>query len=58
MLNKYFALSEKMDKMVEGGMNEYNPVVRSMARKLWKMYKSATKEEQVIIDGYHHLYFK
>lgn len=57
-IEEYITLSEKADELVDGGMNALNPIVRSICRKLWKLYWSATREEQLAIDGYNNIPFK
>lgn len=58
MVEMYCKLSIKMDEMIKKDkMHSDNPIVRSMGRKLWKMYKAATKEEKLQIEAFENIYF-
>lgn len=50
MLEKYWSLLDKVDRMVDSGRNPLEPVIRSMERQLAKIYRALTPEERVIVD--------
>ena len=58
MLERYFRLSETADKMVAGGMNGLDPIIRSIYRKLWKIWKSLSEEERRAADFRDEIWFR
>lgn len=55
----YCKLSAKMDEMIKKDkMHADNPIVRSIGRKLCKVYKSATKEEKREMDAFDNIPFR
>lgn len=59
MVEMYCKLSAKMDEMIEKDkMHADNPIVRSIGRKLCKVYKSATKEEKREMDAFDNIPFR
>lgn len=57
-VKSYCILSQKMDELVESGMNGLNPIVRSIGRQLAKLYNSATDEEREEMDGFDNIPFR
>lgn len=57
-VKSYCILSQKMDELVESGMNSWNPIVRSIGRQLAKLYNSATDEERREMDGFDNIPFR
>lgn len=56
-VKQYCELSQKRDKLVEDGMNDRNPIIRSIERQLCKMYNSATVQEKQEMDGFDNISF-
>ena len=52
MIKKYFDLKATADEMVHNGTNELDPVVRSICRKLWKIYLSMDPDDRRVVDYY------
>lgn len=50
MLNTYLKLVDFADQMVGTGTNALDPVVRSIYRKMEKLYKQMSKEDQQMAD--------
>lgn len=57
-VKRYCELSQKMDKLVENGMNGWNPIIRSIGRQLAKLYSSATDEERKEMDCFDNIPFR
>ena len=57
-VKNYCILSQKMDELVESGMNALNPIVRSIGRQLAKLYDSATDEEKREMDCLDNVPFR
>lgn len=58
MLNRYIRLQRIADRMIEEGNNALNPVIRSIYRKLEKIYRVLTPEERNIVDYANELYLQ
>ena len=54
----YCILAQKMDELVGDGMNDLNPIIRSIGRQLAKLYNSATDEEKREMDGFDNIPFR
>ena len=54
----YCILSQKMDELVGNGMNDLNPIIRSIGRQLAKLYNSATDEEKREMDAFDNISFR
>ena len=50
MLEKYWSLLDKVDRMVDSGRNPLEPVIRSMERQLAKIYRVLSPEERSTVD--------
>lgn len=50
MLEKYWSLLDKVDRMVDSGRNPLEPVIRSMERQLAKIYRALSPEERSTVD--------
>lgn len=48
--NEYLELAVKMELLYRSGMNPLDPVMRSIERRLEKLYKQLCKQEQTWID--------
>ena len=57
-VKNYCILSQKMDELVESGMNSWNPIIRSIGRQLAKLYSSATDEEKREMDCFDNIPFR
>lgn len=55
--NEYVELQLQMENLVYGGMNALNPIVRSICRKLQKLYKEMSKWEREMVDDFMNLPF-
>lgn len=56
--NEYIELAVKMESLYRSGMNALNPVIRSIARRLEKLYKQLCKQEQTWIDDFENIPFR
>lgn len=56
-VQEYINLKNILDGMVHNGRNDLDPVCRSIGRKMWKLYKGATEEEQSVMDFEDNIYF-
>ena len=57
-VKRYCELSQKMDEMVYNGMNDLNPIIRSIGRKLERIYREANAEEKRMIDAFNNIPFR
>lgn len=49
-VSKYFKLKEIADNMVHNGVNDLDPIIRSIFRQMWKVYNGMTAEDRRIVD--------
>ena len=56
-LELYFTLSDLADEMVSNGTSYLDPVVRSICRKIWKLRRSLSPEEQGVVFAKEDIYF-
>ena len=56
-LQDYVNLKEKADELVSSGKNGLDPVVRSIIRKMCKIYSSLSKEDKAAADFIDNIYF-
>lgn len=57
-VKSYCTLSQKMDELVEAGMNGWNPIIHSIGRQLAKLYSSASVEEKRMMDAFDNISFR
>ena len=57
-VKSYCALSQKMDELIEAGMNGWNPIIRSIGRQLAKLYNAASAEEKQMMDCFDNIPFR
>ena len=46
MVNEYCALQNWLDKQIDNGMNDLDPIARSVERRLGKLLATMTKSER------------